>query len=215
MIIGGTGFIGYHLAKKCLNKNWQVVSISTSKPSKLRFLKGVQYLIADISKKKDLKKKIKQNFDYVVNFGGHVDHSNKKKTYNSHYIGCKNLVEIFLKKKITMFIQMGSSTEYGVNKSPYKESMSCKPTSIYGKSKLLSTELLLKNFKMKKFPAIILRLFQVYGPNQSINRIIPITINSCIKNKEFPCSSGLQKRDFIFIDDLINVIFLIFKKNKQ
>ena len=79
MIIGGTGFIGYHLAKKCLNKNWQVVSISTSKPSKLRFLKGVQYLIADISKKKDLKKKIKQNFDYVVNFGGHVDHSNKKK----------------------------------------------------------------------------------------------------------------------------------------
>ena len=55
---------------------------------------------------------------------------------------------------------MGSSTEYGVNKSPYKESMSCKPTSIYGKSKLLSTELLLKNFKMKKFPAIILRLFK-------------------------------------------------------
>ena len=28
LIIGGTGFIGYHLAKKCIKKNWKVVSIS-------------------------------------------------------------------------------------------------------------------------------------------------------------------------------------------
>ncbi len=215
LIVGGTGFIGYHLAKKCLKKKWQIFSISTNKPSKSRFLKGVRYLLADISKKNDLKKKINQNFNYVVNFGGYVDHSNKKKTYNSHFIGCKNLVEIFMKKKLSMFIQIGSSTEYGLNKSPFKENMKCEPTSVYGKSKLLSTKYLLKKFKTKKFPAVILRLFQVYGPNQSTNRIIPIAIDNCIKNKKFPCSSGTQRRDFIFVDDLINAIFLTFKKNQS
>jgi len=215
LIVGGTGFIGYHLAKKCLKKKWQVFSISTKKPSKSRFLKDVHYLIADISKKNDLKKRINQNFNYVVNFGGYVDHSNKKKTYNSHFIGCKNLVDFFVKKKLSMFIQIGSSTEYGVNKSPFKESMNCKPTSVYGKSKLLSTNYLLKNFKTKKFPAVILRLFQVYGPNQSTNRIIPIAIDNCIKNKKFLCSPGTQKRDFIFVDDLINAIFLTFQKKQS
>ena len=79
MIVGGSGFIGYHLAKKCLKKKWQIFSLSTNKPSKSRFLRGVKYLTGDISKKNDLKKKINQNFDYVVNCGGYVDHSKRKK----------------------------------------------------------------------------------------------------------------------------------------
>ena len=41
-----------------------------------------------------------------------------------------------------------------------------------------------------------MRFYQIYGPNQSINRLIPIVIKSCIKDKKFNCSSGIQKRDF-------------------
>ena len=45
-----------------------------------------------------LRKLIKEDYNYVVNLGGYVDHSNKKKTYTSHYLGLKNLTSIFLKK---------------------------------------------------------------------------------------------------------------------
>jgi len=38
LITGGTGFIGYHLAKKCLSLNWSVTSLSTKKPSQNRKL---------------------------------------------------------------------------------------------------------------------------------------------------------------------------------
>ena len=55
LITGGTGFIGYHLAKKCIKLNWKVTNFSSNKPNKLRKLKKVKYLIADISSKKDLK----------------------------------------------------------------------------------------------------------------------------------------------------------------
>ena len=48
-----------------------------------------------------------------MNLGGYVDHFNKQKTLRSHYEGCKNLTEIFLKKKPLSFVQMGSSLEYG------------------------------------------------------------------------------------------------------
>ena len=107
-------------------------------------------MICDIAKKEKLKKKLRFNYDYVVNLGGYVDHTNKEKTYKSHYIGCKNLSEIFLQKKITSFIQIGSSAEYGKNKSPQKETQVCKPSSIYGSSKLRATKYLVNlNFKKK------------------------------------------------------------------
>ena len=134
MIVGGTGFIGYHLAEFCLKKKWSVTSFSKNTPVKIRKLKRVKYLTGDLYKKKDLKK-LNYDFDYIVNLGGYVDHSNKEKTYNSHYIGCKNLSSYFLKRKIKSFVQMGSSGEYGKLKSPHKEHYKCKPLSIYNKAK--------------------------------------------------------------------------------
>ena len=56
LIVGGTGFIGYHLAKKCLDKKFNVTSLSTKLPKKLRKIKKVKYLRCDISEKKKDKK---------------------------------------------------------------------------------------------------------------------------------------------------------------
>ena len=130
LIVGGTGFIGYHLAKKCLKKGWVVNSISSKCPKKKRFLSKVKYILCDITNKKLLKSSLQDNFDYVVNLGGYIDHSNKKKTFKSHYEGCKNLTQIFLKKNFLSFIQVGSSLEYGKSKSPQKERVKCDLKSI-------------------------------------------------------------------------------------
>ena len=81
LIVGGTGFIGYHLAFFLKKKKFKIVVISTSYPKKKRYIKGVKYILCDITKKGHYKKLKKFNFDYVVNLGGHVDHTNKKKTY--------------------------------------------------------------------------------------------------------------------------------------
>jgi len=206
LIVGGTGFIGYHLAKKSLKKGWQVTSISLRLPRKKRYLPKVKYILCDITKKKSLKKNIRKPFNYVVNLGGYVDHSNKKKTFESHYVGCKNLTEIFLKKTPIAFVQMGSSAEYGSIKSPQKENAKCKQKSVYGQAKLLSSIYLIDLFKKQKFPSTILRLYNTYGPRQDLNRFIPIVISGCIKNKKFPCSKGNQLRDFLHIDDVVDAI---------
>lgn len=217
LIIGGTGFLGYHLAKKCLLKKWDVTSISTNIPQKKRFLPKVKYLILDITKKKLILKKIKSNYDFVVNFGGYVNHNEKLKTYKSHYIGCKNLADIFKDSKIKLFIQIGSSVEYGNLKSPQKEDSKTnvnKLKSTYGKAKLMATNYLLKLNKKHNFPCTILRLYLVYGPYQDKNRLIPHTLNECLNDNLFDCSAGKQYRDFLFVDDLMTVIFKCFY-NKQ
>lgn len=217
LIVGGTGFIGYHLAKKTLKKGWRVTSISSSPPKKIRYLKKVKYIICDITKKKSLERNINENYSYVVNLGGYVDHSNKKKTFESHYIGCKKLAQFFLRRKLISFVQMGSSIEYGKSKSPQKESIKCDSKliqSTYGKAKLLASKYLIELFKKKKFPTTILRLYLAYGPKQDLNRFLPIVINGCIKDKKFSCSEGNQLRDFVHVEDVVGAI-LKSLKNKS
>ena len=87
LIVGGTGFLGYHVSKALINK-FKIISLSTSSPKKIRFLKKVKYYKVDISNKNLFKKIEKKllNISYVINFGGHVDHKSKSKVFNSHYI---------------------------------------------------------------------------------------------------------------------------------
>ena len=58
LIVGGTGFLGFHFAKYCLKRNFKVISVSRGKPKKIRKLNNVNYVFLDISKKKALEKKL-------------------------------------------------------------------------------------------------------------------------------------------------------------
>lgn len=213
LVVGGTGFIGYHLIKFLKKKKFNITSISTKAPKNLRKIEKVKYLKCNISKISDLKK-INQKFDYIVNLGGYVDHKNKKLTYLSHYIGCINLYNVFKNTNLKSFIQIGSSLEYGNIKSPQHEFELSKPRSVYAKSKQLSSKFFLEKFKKNNFPVIILRGYQIYGPKQDDNRLIPIVINNCLKNKSFPCSKGNQLRDFLYVDDFVKAIYVSLN-NKQ
>ncbi len=212
LVIGGTGFIGYHTLKKFKKLDFELFSTSTKNPKKKRRVKKVKYIICDIRNKKLINQKLNLGFSYIINLGGYVDHRDKGQTMSSHYNGCKNLIDFFKNKKIKNFIQIGSSLEYGSSKVPNKEHHKCKPRGNYGLSKYKASEYLKKIGKKNNFPFTILRLYQIYGPQQDNNRLIPITINACLKDKSFPCTSGLQIRDFLHIDDLTRLLKFVLKK---
>ena len=81
-------------------------------------------------------------------------------------------------------------------------------------SKLKASEFLKIVGKKYNFPYIILRPYQIYGPKQKNNRLIPQTIEACLKDKKFNCSPGLQKRDFLYVDDFVELIKKILKQKK-
>lgn len=213
LIVGGTGFLGHHLAKKCKTQ-YIVTSISLNQPKREKQLKGVKYLIADMSKKQELIKKINTKFDIVVNLGGYIDHKNRNLATKTHFNGCKNLINFFKNKNIELFVQIGSSTEYGKQKSPNFENMKGNPKTIYAQSKLNASKYLINFSKKYNFPYVILRLYQVYGPEQKQDRLIPMVINSCLEDLLFRCSSGLQNKDFLYITDAINAISNCFNNKK-
>ena len=218
LVIGGTGFIGYHLIRVAKKKRWKVSSVSLNKPKEYRYVNGVNYLKVDITNLKKLKKKLNGSFTHIVNLGGYVNHSpvksEKDKITKTHFIGLVNLITVLSNKKIKKFIQIGSSAEYGEVEAPQSENNHCLPNSPYALAKLASTEFLLMLYNIQKFPVTILRFFQVYGSKQDKNRVLPQIISGCLNDKKFPVSKGDQIRDFCYVDDAVNAIFLALASKK-
>lgn len=212
LIVGGTGFIGQHVVKKALKEGFDTTVLSKNYRNNVDELNGVEYLLADISHKESLLITLEGKvFDYVINLGGYIDHSNYSnggnKAYDTHFNGVRNLIDCLSISKIKGFVQIGSSDEYGNNSAPQLETQREAPISPYSCAKVASTHFLQTLFKTEKFPAVILRPFLVYGPGQGQERFIPQIIKGCLNNQEFPASSGEQLRDFCFIDDFIQAIF--------
>ena len=210
LVTGGSGFLGSNFIKNLNLKKYDVISLSRNRRYNKNFINGVKYIYCDISKIKELRKKIEKKYDFIINFSGNINHKNKSETFNAHYQGLKNLIKLIDKKHLRLFIQIGSSLEYGRLKSPQKENSVCRPISHYGKAKYLSSKYIKR--ELNKF--LILRLYQIYGPHQKNDRLIPFVINSCLKNREFPCTEGSQMRDFLFVDDLTDLLLSILKRRK-
>jgi|TARA_B100001079_G_scaffold38143_1_gene29508 dTDP-glucose 4,6-dehydratase len=214
LVVGGTGFIGTNVCNYFKKKRFEVTSISLSRPTKINKVLGVKYLVCDIRNKKFLKKKIKNNFDYVINLAGHRNHRQRKQIIKTDYIGSKNLADFFSEKKIFKFIHIGSGLEYGNSYSPQSENKTCNPKSAFAIAKLRTTRHLQTLNKKKNFPFITLRLYQVYGPFEKNKKIVPHTINNCLNNNNFNCTDGKQIRDFLFVDDLLILIDKVIKKKQ-
>ena len=205
LIFGGSGFIGYHLTKKCVKKGWSVTSISKHILKKEKIVKKAFYSIKNLENFINFKN-ISKDYDFVVNASGYIN-NNDNLTYKNHNFKIvKNIIRHFRNTNIKAFLNIGTSAEYGGMFSPQNEKVKTLPKSKYGKDKLKCTKLLINSFKTINFPAIVFRTYQVYGPLQETNRLIPIAANSCYLNKKFDCSDGSQIRDYIYIDDLTEAI---------
>ena len=214
LIIGGSGYLGFNLIRKLNKKKFLITSVSRKKSQERKKIKNIKYIKCDISKKKELKK-IKKDFEIVFNFCGNVDHKNKMNTIRNHFISSKNLVNHFEKSDLKKFFQIGSGLEYKRTNKSHNEGDKLEPKGYYGLAKKKASLYCLKKFYANGFPATILRLYQIYGPSQDLNRLMPQAIFSLKRNRIFRCSHGEQYRDFLFIDDLTNIFKKLIKTKKK
>jgi nucleoside-diphosphate-sugar epimerase len=213
LIIGGTGFIGKHLTCAAVKSGFQTTVLSLHEPHVENKVKGAVYLQADTTNYNDLNNRLLNvDIKFVINLSGYIDHcsfsAGGNSIIDSHFSGVKNIIKVLDWGKLKRFIQIGSSDEYGNLQAPQNETMREAPISPYSFGKVASTQFLQMLNRTEGFPAVILRLFLVYGPSQDHKRFLPQIIKGCVSGKTFPTSLGEQLRDFCFVDDVTRGILM-------
>ena len=210
LVIGGTGFIGHHLLKSVQQKGWQMTSVSLNSPTEERFVDGVRYLHFNMADQTLVKKHLREDFDYVVNLGGYINHrlfhEGGRDLIEMHFTTLQNLLEVLPRLKLKRFVQIGSSDEYGNAPAPQNEELREQPISPYSLAKVACTHFLQMLHQTENFPAVTLRFFLTYGPGQDTGRFLPQTIQGCLIDSTFPSSAGEQFRDFCYVDDTVRAI---------
>lgn len=212
LILGGTGFIGRHLAARCLEDTSDVTVLGVSKsPNEGLIPKGVSVLQADITDRENLKSVLSgSSFDYVFNLSGYIDHTpffkGGRKVIEAHFTGLMNLLDCLNKEDLKGFVQIGSSDEYGGAVAPQREDVREMPISPYSFAKTAASHFIMTLSGTEKFPGAVLRLFLTYGPMQDERRFLPQIIKGCLNGGPFKVSEGRQLRDFCYVSDAVEAM---------
>jgi nucleoside-diphosphate-sugar epimerase len=218
LILGGTGFIGRNLIKKLSNK-YNIDCIHLNKLDQTLKCSKVNYVKFNLHNFHLYKNIFKKRYKYVINLSGYINHdiSIKKKVniFKEHFLITVNLIDFFINKKIKKFINIGSSDEYGNLNKKLLESDKENPLSIYSLAKTCSSYYLRSMYKIYGFPSVTLRIFLAYGPGQEKIRYIPYVVSKCLKDKKIFINNKNYKRDFCYIEDVVNAIILSMKSSRS
>ncbi len=232
LITGGAGFIGFHLIKKLITNKLNVVAVDNlnsyydvdlkkARLDELNKLKGsFDFLCGDIEDNHFLKKIFK---DYTPNIvinlaaqaGVRYSIENPSIFLKSNIIGFGNLLELCKDYKISHLIYASSSSVYGGNTQiPYSEDNGVDhPVSIYAASKK-SNELMAHTYShLYSLPVTGLRFFTVYGPWGRPDMSYFLFTKAILEGKTIDIFNyGDMKRDFTYIDDIIESIVRVMGK---
>ncbi len=230
LVIGSNSFSGSNFIDYSLSKNYEIIGISRSNQINNIFLKyltnknikNFKFFKCDLNNNLQLVKKIiiKHKPNFVINFAaqGMVAESWIKPNdwYKTNIISQVNLINIIKQFDfIEKFLQFSTPEVYGNTKEWIKEDKKFFPTTPYAISRAAFDTHILNLSKFSKFPVIITRTANVFGPGQQLYRVIPRSIISSIFNKKFYLDGdGSSKRSFIHIDDVSKALIKILQKGK-
>jgi len=192
-----------------IDSNQKTCSNSFFKDRKIEI---INFDFKNPTKSNELIKKIRPDIVYHLasNLTRTLDIDNYKLLLEENYIPTLHLFTSLLKhSSVKQVIFMGTCEEYGQKKKPFTENMCTDPTTPYSLYKTFCTSLSLMLYKYEHFPVVILRPTITYGPYQNPNMFIPSLIINSLLKKPFPMTHGEQKRDFLYVDDLVDVLVLV------
>lgn len=221
IITGGLGFIGSHLydrIKKIMkHKVILIDNLYSGSTDNIKNLEDNDFINMDIRDKK-LIKYFDEN-DIVIHLAAISSlpecQNDPVLCYDVNVNGTLNILEICRKKNISKIIFASTSAVYENNINyPVKETDDVSPTLIYSMSKYCCEKLCISYVKNYNLNINIIRFFNVYGGNQDFRRTSPpltsYIINCILTKKDIILhSDGNQSRDYIYVEDLLDMIFKV------
>lgn len=227
LVTGASSFVGCHLVRGFSQTSaWEVVPAG-SKNSKnyqshqsrrIEFGgKKNNWAILNLKDEAGIKKFIEKvcpdiwihHAGYATNYAS-PSYDNKE-GYDTNVAPLKYIFESLAQNDCKGVIVTGSSMEYSDTEKLCLESDSCLPSSPYGQSKLKETLTALELSDKFGIPTRIARLFIPFGAMDNPNKLIYYVLERLQNGDSVDLSPCKQKRDFIYIDDVIDAYYLLIK----
>ena len=223
MVTGAAGFIGFHLSKKLLELGDQVVGVDnmneyydvTLKKGRLEILRGYNgftFYREDICNLEGLRAIFQaEGVSIVCNLAAQAGvRYSLKDPYSyekSNLAGFLNLLELAREYRVKNFVYASSSSVYGKNRSiPFSVAdRTDQPVSLYGATKKANELMAHAYSHLFQIPCTGLRFFTVYGPWGRPDMALFIFTDAILRKKPIDVYNfGRMKRDFTYIDDIVD-----------
>ena len=237
LVTGGSGFIGSNFIISHIKKNkilnfdkltYAASPINLSNHSNNPNYKFIKGDISDYKKIMDIVEQFRPNS--IINFAAesHVDRSidGPQEFIKTNIIGTYTLLEVGLnyykslndtQKSNFRFLHISTDEVYGSldEKGYFKESSQYNPSSPYSASKASSDCLVKAWGRTFDLPILITNCSNNYGPFQFPEKLIPLIVVNCLKNKELPIyGDGKNIRDWIYVNDHCDALYKVLKTGR-
>lgn len=215
LVLGATGFIGAWVAR-ALGARGAIVSVAvrdTARASAAFASSGrkVSVIGVDLARPGEATHAIEVSRPAVVfNLAGYgVDRAERDPaamtSLNANLVDelCRRLAgEPDRGWKGVRLIHAGSALEYGLVSGPLHEGVAPNPTTDYGRTKLRGTRHIETCCAASGLPAVVARLFTVYGPGEHADRLLPSLARVGQTGHRLGLTAGRQRRDFTYVEDV-------------
>ena len=224
IVTGASSFVGCHLASEFARQGWAVTA-TLSRPrdaydgiqaARLQQLEGrVAWQTLDLRAEKPVR-------EFIARSGPNlwIQHAGHAADYGSpdydlragHAVNVEPLAYIyaeFAKTGRSGVIVTGSSMEYADTDKACRETDECEPSTPYGRSKLDETQTASKLSERYRVPTRVARLFIPFGPLDAPGKVLPYVVENLRKGLPVELSPCTQKRDFLYVGDVVKAYGLL------
>jgi len=231
LVTGAAGFIGFHLCRRLLHSNQQVIGIDNlndyydvglkkDRLAQINDNDAFTFYQIDLADAAALEKLFESNdIHTVVNLaaqaGVRYSLTNPNAYVQANLVGFVNLLECARKKQVQHMVYASSSSVYGANTNmPFSVHDNVDhPISLYAATKK-SNELIAHAYcNIYNLPCTGLRFFTVYGPWGRPDMALFLFTRAIYKGEPIQIfNHGKMKRDFTYVDDIVEGVVRIIDK---
>ena len=222
LVTGGAGFIGSNLVKRLIKDGHKVIVVDNFSTGHIDNLEGgIPIDIYNLSIPQFLKKH-NPNVAGIFHLG--IPSSSPMYKEDNSLVGTAindflSILNFANKNKIPL-VYASSSSNYNGNNTPYREDMKIKVTDFYTEARYSMERLAYLYYDQYDVRSIGLRFFSVYGPGEKYKKQYANLITQflwAMEKDESPViyDDGIQTRDFIYVDDVVDGIIKSMNKLKE
>lgn len=214
LVTGATGHLGAALVRLLLAEGHHVTALVRPSSDTWRIADLLPRLdlitgdLADVSRcTSRLRDAAPETVFHLGWQGVSGDELEDRRHLRPNLVGTLGLLETLAGGSCRVWIGVGSQAEYGPASGPIGERQTCRPTSLYGATKLATGWVTLAFCQGAAVRCVWLRIFATYGPADHERHLIPYVVTELIQGRRPLLSTGEQRWDYLYVEDAVRALY--------